>query len=194
MLPGGAVGLVTVLTADALEKHIAAHPGERAWIELAIEHGAIRKIAESEVTENSSWYTGYMMRIPSARGTTRNRRPEKMTGQVSTDTVVSTHENKNALIDADAEMIRRLDDEYVRLYDRKQEINREFLARLDKEIEPLVVRMRENRAERLNYEPKPRCFGIPENVGSLPDCEGCRFQLSCFEAALRCMRRGVGDV
>lgn len=117
-----------------------------------------------------------------------------MTGQVSTDTVVSTHENKNALIDADAEMIRRLDDEYVRLYDRKQEINREFLARLDKEIEPLVVRMRENRAERLNYEPKPRCFGIPENVGSLPDCEGCRFQLSCFEAALRCMRRGVGDV
>jgi len=117
-----------------------------------------------------------------------------MTGQVSTDTVVSTHENKNALIDADAEMIRRLDDEYVRLYDRKQEINREFLARLEKEIEPLVVRMRENRAERLNYEPKPRCFGIPENVGSLPDCEGCRFQLSCFEAALRCMRRGVGDV
>ena len=117
-----------------------------------------------------------------------------MTGQVSTDTVVSTHENKNALIDADAEMIRRLDDEYVRLHDRKQEINREFLARLDKEIEPLVVRMRENRAERLNYEPKPRCFGIPENVGSLPDCEGCRFQLSCFEAALRCMRRGVGDV
>jgi len=117
-----------------------------------------------------------------------------MTGQVSTDTVVSTHENKNALIDADAEMIRRLDDEYVRLYDRKQEINREFLARLEKEIEPLVVRMRENRAERLNYEPKPRCFGIPENVGSLPDCEECRFQLSCFEAALRCMRRGVGDV
>lgn len=117
-----------------------------------------------------------------------------MTGQVSTDTVVSTHENKNALIDADAEMIRRLDDEYVRLYDRKQEINREFLARLEKEIEPLVVRMRENRAERLNYEPKPRCFGIPDNVGSLPDCEGCRFQLSCFEAALRCMRRGVGDV
>ena len=117
-----------------------------------------------------------------------------MTGQVSTDTVVSTQENKNALIDADAEMIRRLDDEYVRLYDRKQEINREFLARLEKEIEPLVVRMRENRAERLNYEPKPRCFGIPENVGSLPDCEGCRFQLSCFEAALRCMRRGVGDV
>lgn len=117
-----------------------------------------------------------------------------MTGQVSTDTVVSTHENKNALIDADAEMIRRLDDEYVRLYDRKQEINREFLARLETEIEPLVVRMRENRAERLNYEPKPRCFGIPENVGSLPDCEGCRFQLSCFEAALRCMRRGVGDV
>jgi len=117
-----------------------------------------------------------------------------MTGQVSTDTVVSTHENKNALIDADAEMIRRLDDEYVRLYDRKQEINREFLARLEKEIEPLVVRMRENRAERLNYEPKPRCFGIPENVGSLPDCEGCRFQLMCFEAALRCMRRGVGDV
>ena len=117
-----------------------------------------------------------------------------MTGQVSTDTVVSTHENENALIDADAEMIRRLDDEYVRLYDRKQEINREFLARLEKEIEPLVVRMRENRAERLNYEPKPRCFGIPENVGSLPDCEGCRFQLSCFEAALRCMRRGVGDV
>ena len=117
-----------------------------------------------------------------------------MTGQVSTDTVVSTQENKNALIDADAEMIRRLDDEYVRLYDRKQEINREFLARLEKEIEPLVVRMRENRAERLKYEPKPRCFGIPENVGSLPDCEGCRFQLSCFEAALRCMRRGVGDV
>lgn len=117
-----------------------------------------------------------------------------MTGQVSTDTVVSTHENKNALIDADAEMIRRLDDEYVRLYDRKQEINREFLARLETEIEPLVVRMRENRAERLNYEPKPRCFGIPENVGSLPDCEGCRFQLMCFEAALRCMRRGVGDV
>jgi len=117
-----------------------------------------------------------------------------MTGQVSTDTVVSTHENKNALIDADAEMIRRLDDEYVRLYDRKQEINREFLARLEKEIEPLVVRMRENRAERLNYEPKPRCFGIPDNVGSLPDCEGCRFQLMCFEAALRCMRRGVGDV
>ena len=117
-----------------------------------------------------------------------------MTGQVSTDTVVSTHENKNALIDADAEMIRRLDDEYVRLYDRKQEINREFLARLEKEIEPLVVRMRENRAERLNYEPKPRCFGIPENVGSLPDCEECRFQLMCFEAALRCMRRGVGDV
>ena len=117
-----------------------------------------------------------------------------MTGQVSTDTVVSTHENKNALIDADAEMIRRLDDEYVRLYDRKQEINREFLARLETEIEPLVVRMRENRLERLNYEPKPRCFGIPENVGSLPDCEGCRFQLMCFEAALRCMRRGVGDV
>ena len=117
-----------------------------------------------------------------------------MTGQVSTDTVVSTHENKNALIDADADMLRRLDDEYVRLYDRKQEINREFLARLEKEIEPLVVRMRENRAERLNYEPKPRCFGIQENVGSLPDCEGCRFQLSCFEAALRCMRRGVGDV
>jgi len=118
-----------------------------------------------------------------------------MTGQVSTDTVVSTQENKNApIVDADAEMIRRLDDEYVRLHDRKQEINREFLARLDKEIEPLVVRMRENRAERLNYEPKPRCFGIPENVGSLPDCEGCRFQLSCFEAALRCMRRGVGDV
>ena len=52
MLPGGAVGLVTVLTAEALEKHISAHPGERAWIELAIEHGAIRKIAESEVTEN----------------------------------------------------------------------------------------------------------------------------------------------
>ena len=52
MLPGGAVGLVTVLPADALEKHIAAHPGERAWIELAIEHGAIRKIAESGVTEN----------------------------------------------------------------------------------------------------------------------------------------------
>jgi len=117
-----------------------------------------------------------------------------MTGQVSTDTVVSTHENKNALIDADAEMIRRLDDEYVRLYDRKQQINREFLARLEGEIEPLVVRMRENRLERLNYEPKPRCFGIPDNVGSLPDCEGCRFQLSCFEAALRCMRRGVGDV
>ena len=117
-----------------------------------------------------------------------------MTGQVSTDTVVSTQENKNALIDADAEMIRRLDSEYVELYDRKQQINREFLARLEKEIEPLVVRMRENRLERLNYEPKPRCFGIPENVGSLPDCEGCRFQLMCSQAALRRMRRGVGDV
>jgi hypothetical protein len=45
-------GLAISLTAEALEKHIAAHPGERAWIELAIEHGAIRKIAESEVTEN----------------------------------------------------------------------------------------------------------------------------------------------
>lgn len=118
-----------------------------------------------------------------------------MTGQVSTDTVVSTQENKNApIVDADADMLRRLDSEYLELYDRKQQINREFLARLEKEIEPLVVRMRENRAERLNYEPKPRCFGIPENVGSLPDCEGCRFQLRCFEAALRCMRRGVGDV
>lgn len=118
-----------------------------------------------------------------------------MTGQVSTDTVVSTQENKNApIVDADADMLRRLDSEYVELYDRKQQINREFLARLEKEIEPLVVRMRENRAERLNYEPKPRCFGIPENVGSLPDCEECRFNGLCFQAARRCMRRGVGDV
>ena len=52
MLPGSAIGLVTVLTAEALDAYLRTHPDRRMRIETAIEHGAIRKIAESEVTEN----------------------------------------------------------------------------------------------------------------------------------------------
>lgn len=40
------------LPADAVDAYLRTHPDRRMRIETAIEHGAIRKIAESEVTEN----------------------------------------------------------------------------------------------------------------------------------------------
>ena len=48
----GVGGLAISLPADAVDAYLRTHPDRRMRIETAIEHGAIRKIAESEVTEN----------------------------------------------------------------------------------------------------------------------------------------------
>jgi hypothetical protein len=48
MLPRGMVGLTTALSAESLKRHLAAHPTERAWIELAIERGDLTLRSEKE--------------------------------------------------------------------------------------------------------------------------------------------------
>lgn len=48
MLPRGMVGLTTALSAESVKRHIAAHPTERAWIELAIERGDLTLRSEKE--------------------------------------------------------------------------------------------------------------------------------------------------
>lgn len=102
---------------------------------------------------------------------------------ITVDIINSASGDKKApIIDADANMLKELDKEYLELYDRKQEINRDFQLRLEKEIEPIVLRMRENRVERARYEPKPLCFAT-KDACELKECEVCKYVPLCVKAA-----------
>lgn len=105
------------------------------------------------------------------------------------DNSVSLSENIKPVIDSDGVEYNRLNSEWFDLYLQKKAICDKYGAMLRDEIAPLESAMLDILQRQKVYAPKPRCFGVRDDL-DLPECEDCKFGKLCFAEMRRAWETG----